>query len=178
MNHPSGLASVAAALPIAVPLLALLVLAAREDLRTRRISNGLIVLGLILGIVVRFAVEGRAGLLSAATGALFAGGLLYPGLWLGWTGAGDVKLMAVSGAWLGPIPGGMAALFSLVAALVMALAIRARQGAPLRLPSGPAALTAWFVMQPGAGPTLPTGLRFPFTLAILAGTFVALWVQV
>jgi prepilin peptidase CpaA len=166
------------ALPIALPLLALLVLAAREDVRTRRISNRLVVLGLISSVVVRFVLEGGPGIQSAAVGALVAGGLLLPGWLLGWTGAGDVKLMAVSGAWLGAAVGGMAVLFSLIAGGVFAVAVAIRHHALRQSLSGAAAIGMW-AMSPhtGPAPVSSTGLRFPFALAILTGTFAALWVQ-
>lgn len=167
------------ALPIALPLLALLVLAAREDVRTRRIPNRLVVLGLISSVVVRFAFEGSPGLQSAAMGALVTGGLLLPGWLLGWTGAGDVKLMAVSGAWLGAAVGGMAVLFTLIAGGLFALAVAIRHHALRQSLSGALAMGLW-AMSPHAGPApgSTTGLRFPFAVAILAGSFAALWVKV
>lgn len=166
------------ALPIALPLLALLVLAARADVRTRRIPNRLVLLGLISSLIVRCAFEGGPGLQSAAVGALVAGGLLFPGWLLGWTGAGDVKLMAVSGAWLGAAVGGMAVLFSLIAGGVIALFVAIRHKSLKQSLSGAAAMGVWvFSSTTGSAPVPTTGLRFPFALAILAGSFAALWVR-
>jgi prepilin peptidase CpaA len=167
------------ALPIAIPLLALLVLAAREDARTRRIPNWLVLLGLCSAIVVRYFLEGSPGLLSAATGTLIAGGLLFPGWLLGWTGAGDVKLMAVSGAWLGAAVGGMAVLFSLIAGGVFALVAATRHGVLRQSIVGAASMGVWALTpQHGQAPVTTTGVRFPFAAAILVGTFAALWVRV
>lgn len=166
-------------LPIALPLLALLILAARSDALTRRIPNRLVVLGLCLAIFVRVFLDGVSALPSAVAGTLVAGGLLLPGWLLGWTGAGDVKLMSVVGAWLGATLGGMAVLLSLIAGGVLALVVAVRHGMLRRSLTGAAALGAW-LLQPHAGPAPPvtSGLRFPFAFAILAGSFTALWVRV
>lgn len=163
-----------ASLPIALPLLALLVLAAREDARTRRIPNRLILLGLCSAIVVRYFLEGSPGLLSVATGALIAGGLLFPGWLLGWTGAGDVKLMAVSGAWLGATIGGFAVLFSLIAGGVFALVAAVRHGVLRQSVVGAAVLGFWAFAPDRTPAPVTTGIRFPFAVAILTGTFAAM----
>jgi prepilin peptidase CpaA len=82
----------------------LLVYAAYGDLRTRRISNPLVVLlaatGLAYSVV---ALPAAAGGLRAIEG--FATGLAcwLPFYVLGWLGAGDVKLFAAAGCWLGPL---------------------------------------------------------------------------
>jgi prepilin peptidase CpaA len=82
----------------------ILVAAAIGDLRTRRIPNKLVATLAVLGIAYSVA---RSPVLDGLTGA--AGGILV-GLacWLpfylpGWLGAGDVKLYAAAGAWLGPL---------------------------------------------------------------------------
>lgn len=83
---------------------ALLVFAAYGDVRTRRIPNWVVMAVGLPGIVfsVAFASVGP-GLLRSVGG--FGVGLL---LWLpfyiaGWLGAGDVKLFAAAGLWLGPL---------------------------------------------------------------------------
>jgi prepilin peptidase CpaA len=178
MTDTSRLASVMKALPIALPLLALLLLAAREDVRTRRIPNRLIALGLGTGLIARFLMDGGSGLLSAGAGALLAGALLFPGWLLGWTGAGDVKLMAVSGAWLGPHAGVMAVLFSLIAGGIAAVVVAARHGVLRQSLTSAATMGAWILTPHAArGPLLTTGVKFPFAVAILAGTAAALWVR-
>ncbi len=84
-------------------LLAILVtLAAYTDLRTRRIPNLLVAPAALIGFVTQFAAGGLSGLRSAAFG-LGVGFLLYFPLWLlRARGAGDVKLLAAAGAFLGP----------------------------------------------------------------------------
>ncbi len=82
----------------------LLLLAAVEDVRSRRIPNVLIAPLAVLGLVY-------SGLMPPSLGGALRGieGLLT-GLicWLpfyvfGWLGAGDVKMFAAAGAWLGPM---------------------------------------------------------------------------
>jgi prepilin peptidase CpaA len=72
--------------------------AAVWDIRTRRVPNGLN-LGLAgSGLVVALAHDAPlASLLGALTGL----GLLLIPFARGWVGAGDVKLLAAVGAWLG-----------------------------------------------------------------------------
>ena len=84
------------------PTLSVVVLASVTDLRSRRIPNWLVLPFLVAGIVVSGWLHGRGGIGRSLAGAglavLFCG-FLY---WLGGLGAGDLKLCAAIGAWLGP----------------------------------------------------------------------------
>ena len=100
----------------------LLVYAAYGDVRTRRIPNRVVMAVALPGIVfsVAFASVG-SGLLRSAEG--FGAGLL---LWLpfyvaGWLGAGDVKLFAAAGLWLGPLRTLEAAVIAAVVGGVLAV---------------------------------------------------------
>ncbi|MEO5902705.1 MAG: prepilin peptidase [Gemmatimonadaceae bacterium] len=97
----------------------ILLVAAIGDYRTRRIPNRLVLLLAILGVAYSLV---RAPLLSGfaqAIGGIGTGLLCWlPFYVLGWLGAGDVKLFAAAGAWLGP---GRAVEGALVAALVGAV---------------------------------------------------------
>ena len=91
------------ALAAGIVFTAILVMAAIGDLRTRRIPNRLVAVLAVAGIAYSVA---RAPVM---TGFLQAGGGMAAGLacWLpfymlGWLGAGDVKLYAAAGSWLGP----------------------------------------------------------------------------
>jgi prepilin peptidase CpaA len=81
-------------------LLALLAAAALTDLRSSRIPNVLTFGGATIALCLAFAVPGPhfAGALIAAVGALLA---LLPFYALGALGAGDVKLLAMVGAFTG-----------------------------------------------------------------------------
>ena len=81
----------------------ILVMAAVGDLRTRRIRNRTVAILALAGIafsVVRLPVF--SGLSQAGGGILVGLACWLPFYALGWLGAGDVKLYAAAGAWLGP----------------------------------------------------------------------------
>jgi prepilin peptidase CpaA len=78
-------------------------LAGLVDFRTRKIPNWLTVPGLFLGIALQTFLGGWHGTLRALEGAGLALVLLLPLVLLRAFGAGDWKLMAVVGAFLGPI---------------------------------------------------------------------------
>lgn len=102
--------------------------AAAIDLATRRVPNaltgGIATMGLLL-----------AGLhvtdpgVTAALGGLCVGALLMlPGHLVGRTGAGDVKLLAALGTWLGPIGVAAAFVYTLIAGGVLALVVAMQRG--------------------------------------------------
>lgn len=82
---------------------AILVMAAIEDLRTRRIPNKLVAVLAVAGIAYSVARAPVIAGFAQAGGGLVAGLACWlPFYMLGWLGAGDVKLYAAAGAWLGP----------------------------------------------------------------------------
>ena len=104
----------------------ILVFAAIGDFRTRRIPNRLVLVLVLLGIGFSIAKAPLGhGALAAGEGILV--GLLcwLPFYAFGWIGAGDVKLYAAAGAWLGPagaLEGALvAALFGAILSLVWML---------------------------------------------------------
>jgi prepilin peptidase CpaA len=118
---------------IALPLFAALVLAAAvSDVRSRRVSNRLNLAILMLGLGWRAttldASTTLAGLLGVAVGL---GVLLVPFAWR-WVGAGDVKLLAACGAWLGPWDALLAGLFGVAGGGLLSLVIAIGAGAGVR----------------------------------------------
>lgn len=89
--------------PVGICLLVLLAMAAGSDLHSRRIPNWLVLTGLALALAVQWRLHGAAqGYASWGLGLLTGGGVFLP-LWLlRGMGAGDVKLMAMVGAFVGP----------------------------------------------------------------------------
>ena len=80
-----------------------LIVAAIGDLRTRRIPNRLVAVLALLGIAYSVArAPGIPGLSQAGGGLLVGLACWLPFYLMGWLGAGDVKLYAAAGAWLGP----------------------------------------------------------------------------
>src|SRR6476619_528728 len=102
---------------------AILVAAAVGDLRTRRIPNKLVAVLALLGIAYSVArAPGIPGLFQAGGGLLAGLACWLPFYVMGWLGAGDVKLYAAAGAWLGParaVEGALVgALFGAVLSLI------------------------------------------------------------
>jgi prepilin peptidase CpaA len=84
------------------PTLIVLAVATFTDLRNRRIPNWLVLPFLVVGIATSTWLHGWHGLGQSFSG-LGLGLLLYGFLfWMGGMGAGDVKLAAAIGAWIGP----------------------------------------------------------------------------
>ena len=81
--------------------LAVALLAALEDLRSRRVPNRLTLPAMLAGLGLHWAAGGSAGLWFSLAGLLTGFGLLILFYVLGGMGAGDVKLLAAAGALLG-----------------------------------------------------------------------------
>jgi prepilin peptidase CpaA len=100
-----------------------------NDYRAHRVPNWLTAFVAATGLIAQGWFNGRAGILAGTEGVCLGFGLLI-GLWLlRGMGAGDVKLMAALGAWLGPALTLAAVAVAGILGGVMALAIVARQRA-------------------------------------------------
>jgi prepilin peptidase CpaA len=101
---------------------ALLVAAAVGDIRTRRIPNKLVLSIGLLGIVYAIASKPVIpGAFQGVGGILIGLGCWLPFYALGWVGAGDVKLFAAAGAWLGPMRALEGAIIAALAGAILAL---------------------------------------------------------
>jgi len=74
--------------------LLLAVAAAIIDVQHHRIPNWLTYPGIVLGLTMRGVLFGWKGALSAVTGCLLAGGIMFLFYAVRAMGAGDVKIMA------------------------------------------------------------------------------------
>lgn len=93
--------SFAEAWPLATVALATLI-ASATDLWKFKVYNALTVPTLVAGLVASTWLGGLAGLSSSLLGGALGFGLLIGFHVVGGVGAGDVKLLAAIGAWLGP----------------------------------------------------------------------------
>ena len=84
------------------PTLIVLVLVCITDLRSRRIPNWIVLPFLAAGLLASAWLHGREGLARSLAGAALAIAICGVFFWLGGLGAGDVKLCAAIGAWIGP----------------------------------------------------------------------------
>lgn len=85
------------------PPMALLVAAAVTDVRARRIPNWMTLSLATTGVAVALARGGGSAGLASLGGLAVALGVMLVPYAAGWMGAGDVKLAAAAGAWLGPL---------------------------------------------------------------------------
>jgi prepilin peptidase CpaA len=113
------------------------------DLRTRRVPNFLTASLAAVGIGIAAVGLGRVGLGAAILGGLLGIAVMMPGHVFGATGAGDVKLLAAAGAFLGPADTLYAFLYTAIAGGVLAVAVAIRRrrlqhtlDATVRLASG------------------------------------------
>ena len=150
------------------------------DLRSGRIPNALTLGAAATGLIVGAITQGPNGASQSVAGWLVGCALFLPFFLLGGMGAGDVKLLAALGAWLGPSTTVFVALYTAVAGGVMAIVLSALRGylTPLFMNLW-GLLMFWRVagLQPMPGLTLRTAAspRLPYALPIAAGTVTALW---
>ncbi len=93
------------------------------DLRTRRIPNALTFGGAAVALLYAVASRGFDGLLASLEGWGVGLALFLPMFLLGGMGAGDVKLLACLGAWVGPLGAFWVAIYSMLAGGVMGIVV-------------------------------------------------------
>lgn len=145
---------------VAICSLSLVGTATVLDVRRHRVPNWLSYGGLALAFGLHGLFDGFEGLRHAMWGTAVGGGILLP-LWLlGGAAAGDVKLMAAVGAYLGPT----AAAFAVVATLIV----------------GGVLGTAWMIRRKTADRGRKDLRTMPYAPAIALGTsltFFLAWLQ-
>lgn len=149
--------------------------AVREDLLSHRISNRLNGSLLCVGFVIRILAGGWEGLEQSILGVLIGLACLMPFYVLRAMGAGDVKLLAATGALLGPFDVWIAALCTLLIGAVLAVmylaggAVLALVHAPARSPWGMRMAHAHLRIQELRRE------RMPYALAIALGSLAAIF---
>lgn len=110
------------------PTSIVVLVAAAIDLRARRIPNWLVLPFFTAGVGVSAWAQGWHGVSQSMEGSAL-GLLLYGALfWVGGMGAGDVKLCAAIGAWIGPRQLMLAIILTALAGGMMAIAWAAAGG--------------------------------------------------
>lgn len=170
-------------------LCALLLVAAWTDVKSRRIPNRLVLCGVVSGVLLNTVLPLGYGFVSALPGALgiweaLAGlglgfAILLPMYVLRAMGAGDVKLMAMVGAFLGPNAIIGAILVTFIVGGVLTLLVAARNGS-LRLLLGNlrTMLMVSFIkatvlhQMPQVDAAPVSAGKMPYGVAIALGTFI------
>lgn len=163
-------------------VVALVAVACIPDLRVRRIPNALTLGAALAGVVFHAGTSGWSGAGLSAGGWLVGVALFFPFFWLRGMGAGDLKLLAAVGAWLGPFEVFWVALLTSVAGGVLGLAVALVRGyLPNALRNLRLLLTTWMVMGVRPVPELTLadhhGPRLPYAIAIAVGTMVTVWLE-
>ena len=170
---------------LSLPTLLLCILLAGavwHDVRWRRIPNVLVACGAVAALLLHGLLTpaaGGIGTVSALAGMALGLGLLLPMYMLRTLGAGDVKLMAMVGAFIGPQQVLSATLLTLLAGGVLALVVAALTGV-LRQVLGNGYRMLVHSMTRGLGggdvrldaPLAASG-RLPYGLAIASGTLLS-----
>jgi len=174
-----------------VLLTAMLLLAVRSDLQAYRIPNPLVAWGALAGLAVSMAPGGIGP--AAALAGLFLGLLaLLPLYAVRALGAGDVKLMAAVGAFIGPQALPLTLLATFVAGGLLTVAVTLYRGTALRLLRNVRDMLcgAWWRLACSEAPVLEpapvSAGKMPYALAIaigawcqlaLSGSPLAAWLQ-
>ena len=165
-----------------ITVITIAVVAAAWDLRTRRIPNLLTFGAALVAVVAHGYLGGLSGAGWSMAGWLVGAAFFLPIFALGGMGAGDVKLLAALGAWLGPGAAVWVALSSLIAGGVIGLIVALGSG---YLTQALANIMWMFQFWRSEGPrpvpelTLAThkGPRLAYAVPVFAGLMVTLWLK-
>jgi prepilin peptidase CpaA len=150
------------------------------DVRSRRIPN-LLTFGAALAALTYAAVHGGwTGVGTSAAGWFAGAALFFPFFALGGMGAGDVKLLAAVGAWLGPGDSVWVAMFAAMTGGVLGLAVALARGyLSTALSNVWLMLMHWRVegLSPVPGVTLKDSKspRLAYAIPIAIGLLCTLW---
>lgn len=159
-----------------VPLFALLGTAVYSDIRSHRIPNLYLLLGVAVAAAGQIGLNGLDGLISWA-GGLTVGLLCFLPLYaFGGMAAGDVKLMAVAGSYLGISGAFLAVVFSLMAGSVLGLAVLFYNKQLFRSLQRYWAIAS---LRTYIDPPVDDAARqrFPYAVAIMLGSLLSVYFQ-
>ena len=156
--------------------------ACATDLHSRRIPNWLTFGAAAAAIATQFAMGGQSGVQHAMGGWVTGLFLFMPMFLLGGMGAGDVKLLAALGAWLGAGDTFWLAIYASLAGGVIALVMALQRGY-LKTAFGNIGglIRFWsiFGLKPMPAMTLEHGKapRLAYAVPVFVGTVVTLWLR-
>lgn len=150
------------------------------DVRTQRIPNALTLSAAAVAIVFHAATSGLFGVGLSVSGWLMGALLFFPLFAVRGMGAGDVKLLAAFGAWLGPRDVlYVAAATAILGALFALTLVIARRRTRQTFTHLSAMVSYWSIDGVRAVPGLtlaePSRLAVCYSLPITAGALVTIW---
>ena len=151
------------------------------DISASRIPNALTLPVAVCALLFHFIAPSGAGGSHALLGLAVGLFVFFPLFALGAMGAGDVKLMAAVGAWLGAESILKVALYGSLAGGALAVIVAMRQRYLWKALSNIKMLALYWWAEGGIRPfpslTLEStrSVRLPYALAIAAGLAVTLW---
>lgn len=159
------------------PTVIVLSVATFTDLRSRRIPNWLVLPFFVCGVAISTWLHGWHGALTSLEGAglgLLLFGLLF---WMGGMGAGDVKLCAAIGAWIGPWQLLVALIMTGLVGGVMALIWALSGGFLKELFQQTGSLILRKKAQAEAELSTPMQRKMPYAPAIAIGTLISFFAR-
>lgn len=166
-------------MPFAI-LTVILVLSTITDIQNHRIPNVLSLGGVAIGIIYLTSIQGLDGLIISLQGMGLGLALFLPFYMLRGMAAGDVKLMAAVGTFVGPKLALAAVAGTLISGAVLAFAyaiyiggaamLLQRYGNMAKAMISTHQLTYFKPTENDAG-----SKRFPYAAAILVGTYAGIW---
>ena len=164
----------------ALAVVALALAACTFDVRTRRLPNALTFGAALAAFAFALLTGGLSGLGWSAAGWLTALALFFPFFAIRGLGAGDVKLLAAFGAWLGAADALYLALYTALAGGAMAIVVLAsKKYARQAFWNLWLLLTFWRTngVRPLGPLTLQasTGPKLAYAIPIAVGALTTLW---
>jgi prepilin peptidase CpaA len=165
-----------------IAVVGIVIAAAIFDLGNRRIPNALTLGAAGIAVALHGVTSGWSGVLLAASGWAVGLALFFPLFALGGMGAGDVKLLAAIGAWMGPTGVIWTGLYGAVAGGIMALVFALAGGyARSAMRNVVAVMRLWRVegVRPIEGLTLANkaSVKLPYAVPLAAGALATLWLH-
>lgn len=158
-------------------LVGIVAVAMATDLQSRKIYNWLTFPAMIVGIALSLYMGGLAGAQSSVIGFFVGSAIFLVGFLIGAMGAGDVKLMAAVGAWMGWPATVAAVLYVTVVGGIVSLVAAALNGQLVKLFKN----IYWFfvgMLLPGgkadAALTDSAAAPIPYGVSIAIGVVLAL----
>ena len=156
----------------------LLGLALWYDISSRRIPNWLVGMGFLAGVCFSLIGHNGIGIKDSLLGAIAGFSVMLPLYLLRAMGAGDVKLMAAVGAFLGPMPTLGVALLTFMAGGVLSLVVALWSRSLMAVLANLRLMGMVALSEHASGLSIrdvQTTGRLPYALAIATGTGLQIW---